>query len=328
MKSPIAAIRSAAPKVDLDQLVARQRGVLTRKQAFSAGLDDGMIRLQLRRGHWQRLLPGVYGAFSGAVTLEQRRLAAMLYTGPRAQITGIAALVWHGFRHLPDDDRIYVLVPHRTRRMSRDFVRVHRTYRLDPNAGRSNGYTICSVARAVADACRYLDDLRNVQAIVAEAVQRRLCTPDAIRRELELAGTSRTRLLRRALRDIGVGNQSVPEIEFRKVMDRSVLISDIAWNVPLVAADGTRLPTPDAWIGAAGIAIEVDSREYHLGPEQWQQTMRRHNILAAHDVLVLHFTPSEIRSRPTVVRATVERAYRERIAAGVTVNVRQASPEV
>src|SRR4051794_18343277 len=102
MKSAVGSIHSAAPKVDLDQLIARQRGVLTRKQALAAGLDAGMIGSQLRRGCWQRLLPGVYATFSGAVTLEQRRLAAMLYTEPKAQITGIAGLIWHGFRHLPE----------------------------------------------------------------------------------------------------------------------------------------------------------------------------------------------------------------------------------
>jgi hypothetical protein len=322
----IAVPRAAAPKVDLDQLVTRQRGIVSRPQALAAGLDDGVIRRELRNGHWQRLLPGIYATFSGAVTLEQRRLAATLYVGPNAQITGLAALVWHGFRHLPDDECLHLLVPHSTRRMSRGFVRVHRTHRLDPYARENNGYSVCSVARSVADACRYLDELRSVQAIVAEAVQRRLVTTGALHRELELAGKSRTRLLSQALSDISVGVRSVPEIQFKNVLGRSPLLKSILWNARIVTDAGTPLPTPDGWIDEAGIALEVDSREYHLSPEQWQKTMRRHNILTSHGVLVLHFTPSEIRSRPTHVRQVVEQAYRERIAQGARGSARLASP--
>jgi hypothetical protein len=326
MTRPAGPHHAATPKVDLGGLLTRQRGILTRPQAFAAGLDDGAIRRELRNGHWQRLLPGIYAAFSGSATLEQRRLAGTLYAGKGAQITGVAALVRHGFRHLPDDDYLHFLIPHERRRMSRSFVRLHRTYRLDPYSETANGYTTCSVARAVADACRYLDEPRSVQAIVAESVQRRLTTLAALRRELDLAGTSRTRLFRSALRDIGAGPRSVSEIDLRNVLNRSALIQEIVWNAELMTNDGIPLPTPDGWIDSAGIALEVDSREYHLGPEEWQQTMRRHNTMAAYGVLVLHFTPSEIRSRPARVRRIVEQAYRERLAQQVTVSVRLASP--
>lgn len=314
------------PKVDLDQLLASQRGLLTRAQALAAGLDDEEIRLELRRSRWQRLLPGLYATFTGDVTLELKRLAATLYLGPDAQITGIAALVWHRFRQLPTDELLHVLVPHSTRRVSRGFLRVQRTHRLDPNAHRTAGYTMCSVARAVADACRLLDDVRSVRAVVAESVQRGLTTVDALQRECELAGTSRTSLLRGALKEVRAGTRSAPEIELKKLLERSVVIREILWNPKLIADDGTLLPSPDGWIDDVGIALEVDSREYHLSPEQWQQTMRRHNTLAAHGVVVLHFTPSEIRTRPTHVRRLIERAYRERIAEGRRANVRLTSP--
>jgi hypothetical protein len=317
---------ATTPKVDLDQLLVSQRGLLTRAQALAAGLSDEDIRRELRRPRWQRLLPGLYATFTGDVTLELKRFAATLYLGPDAQITGLAALVWHEFRHLPPDDLLHVLVPHSTRRGSRGFLRVQRTHRLDPNAHRGTRYTVCSVARAVADACRLLDDVRSVRAVVAESVQRGLTTVDALQRECELAGTSRTSLLRGALREVRVGARSAPEIELKKILEPSVLIREVLWNPKLVAGDGALLPSPDGWIDDVGIALEVDSREYHLGPEQWQQTMRRHNTLAAYGVVVLHFTPSEIRSRPSHVRRLIERTYRERLGEGRRANVRLASP--
>jgi len=318
--------RAGEPKVDLEQLIARQRGLVTRAQSLAAGLDDDWIHRAIKDSRWQRVLPGLYATFTGILTLEQRRLAATLYVRGQAQISGLAALVWHGFRHLPDDDRIHLLVPHRTQRSSHSFVRIQRTHRLDPQPHDATRYVVCSVARAVSDACRSMNDLQTVRAIVAEAVQRKRTTVAALEQELDLAVRSRTRLLRLALREVSTGLRSAPEIELKDLLKGSVVSTSIVWNPRLVTADGAALPSPDGWIGEAGIAIEVDSREYHLGPEPWQQTMRRHNALGAHGVLVLHFTPSEIRSRRRHVRGIIEQAYHQRLSESVALGVRSVHP--
>jgi hypothetical protein len=109
-------------------------------------------------------------------------------------------------------------------------------------------------------------------------------------------------------------------------LEGSRLLPEVRWNVPLWNQDGARLPTPDGWIGEVGLAIEVDSREYHLSPEDWQRSLQRHNQLARYGVLVLHFTPSQIRNRPLEVREAVEDAYRARKAAGVTTTVKAGAP--
>ena len=83
-----------------------------------------------------------------------------------------------------------------------DIARVQRTRRLDPSARRAGGYDVVSPARAAADAARTLNDLPAVRAIVAEAVGRGWTTIPALRRELDLAGASRTRTLRLALREL------------------------------------------------------------------------------------------------------------------------------
>ncbi len=319
--------RAAAPKIDLDQIVTRQRGLVTRRQVLAAGLDDEWIRREIKNGKWQRVLPGLYATFTGPLTLEHRRVAGMLYTRGSAQLTGLAALVWHGFRQLPTVDQIHLLVPHDQRRSSHSFLRIQRTLRLDPEPHQGNGYPVCSAPRAVGDACRALDDLRTVRAIVAEAVQRRRTTIAALRHELDLARTSRTRLLRIAVCEVADGARSAPEIDLKHLLSGSEFIDRMLWNPQLAAVDGTPLPSPDGWIGEAGIALEVDSREYHLSPDDWQRTMRRHNLLAEHGVLVLHFTPAEIRGRPEHVRRIVEQAYRQRASEGATrVGVQLVSP--
>jgi very-short-patch-repair endonuclease len=71
-------------------------------------------------------------------------------------------------------------------------------------------------------------------------------------------------------------------------------------------------PTPDGYIEEARLALEVDSREFHLTPDDWERTLNHHNRLAAAGILVLHFTPKQIREEPSRVRSQIEDAYRER----------------
>jgi very-short-patch-repair endonuclease len=52
----------------------------------------------------------------------------------------------------------------------------------------------------------------------------------------------------------------------------------------------------------------VDSREYHYSAEDWQRTMRRHDRLVAQGVLLLHFTPGQIRSAPEEVITQIRAA--------------------
>ena len=67
---------------------------------------------------------------------------------------------------------------------------------------------------------------------------------------------------------------------------------------------------PDAWWPEAGVAAEVDSREWHLTPADWERTMRRHAQMSSYGIIVLHFTPREIRSDPAAVIAAIAGAVK------------------
>ncbi len=70
----------------------------------------------IRRGKWQRVLTGVYRLSLKPLTEEARRIAAALFCGPGAQLTGLMVLHWYGFRQAPSTDKVHVLVPHGVRR--------------------------------------------------------------------------------------------------------------------------------------------------------------------------------------------------------------------
>jgi len=77
-----------------------------------------------------------------------------------------------------------------------------------------------------------------------------------------------------------------------------------------IYAGRTFLAVADAWRPDAGVAAEIDSREWHLSPADWERTMRRHAAMTAHGILVLHFTPRMIREDPARVGAEVRDAIR------------------
>ena len=63
-----------------------------------------------------------------------------------------------------------------------------------------------------------------------------------------------------------------------------------------------------AWWPAARVAAEIDSREWHLSPADWERRLRRHARLTADGILALHFTPKQIRTEPAQVAAAIRAA--------------------
>jgi very-short-patch-repair endonuclease len=64
----------------------------------------------------------------------------------------------------------------------------------------------------------------------------------------------------------------------------------------------------DAWWPQARVAVEVDSREWHLAPEDWERTLRHDRAMGALGIVVLHLTPGQIRDEPARVAADISSA--------------------
>ncbi|TDC00838.1 hypothetical protein E1091_04070 [Micromonospora fluostatini] len=306
---------------ELERTAERQQQIVTRAQLLSAGLDDMHLYRQTRRGRWQRVLPATYALFTGALTDEQRRISAALYAGPDAQLTGLAALGWYGFRYSPRSDAVQLVVPHHARRRSSGYATISRALALDGRARHTALYPVCSPARAVVDAARDLRQLRPVRAVVAEAVQRGYADLGALDAEIRRARRSRTALVRKAFAEVLAGTRSAPEAELRECLAGSRVLPDVLWNPRLSSATGTPLPTPDGYLADAAVAVEVDSQEFHFSPGDWARTLDRHNELSRYGVLILHFTPAQVRREPARVRRTVEEAYESRRGLGATTGV-------
>jgi hypothetical protein len=252
--------------------ILRQQGdLITRSQALAAGISESALRHRLRNGgRWKVVLPGIYLAHAGQLTGGQREIAATLYAGPGCVITGPVALWRHGVK-VPLAEVVDVLVPHEIKRQSTGFVRVHRTRNMPGRPLLIDGLRWASPARAVADAAGVLNGPRTVLAVVADAVQQRKCTVAELAEELRAGAGRGSAALRAALEEVADGIRSAAEADLRKLIMRSGLPAPM-YNAQLFVG-AQFLAMPDAWWPEAGVAVEVDSRSYHLSPADWDKDL-------------------------------------------------------
>jgi hypothetical protein len=269
------------------------------------------IEYRLRSdGPWRQILPGVYLTVTGTVTIEQRETAALLYAGPQSVITGPVAIRRHNLR-CAGLNVLDVLIPADVHRKSTGFVQIQRTIRMPGNLYTTGPIRFTSLARAVADAARGMTRFSDVQALVCEAVQRGRCSLEELVAELNDGPSAGTRWYRMALAEVGEGIRSAAEGDLKRLIDRSDLDKPV-YNADLYTLDGIFLGRPDAWFGRAGVAGEVDSREYHMSARDYAETTMRHNRMEAAGIHMLHWLPSTIKAKPGRIVADL----RDAIAAG------------
>jgi hypothetical protein len=112
---------------DWQRLLRDQHGVVTRAQLLSRGFSDHGIQAQLDAGRWQRLHDGVYVMYSGPVSPEARRTAALLACRGAAMLSHETAGELHGFVK-PDPDRpVHVTVRYGCSAVRLGGVKIHRS---------------------------------------------------------------------------------------------------------------------------------------------------------------------------------------------------------
>jgi hypothetical protein len=288
-------------------LIGRQYGVVARGQLLDLGVHRRVIEYRTRPGGpWQRLLPGVYVTQTGAPDLNQRLMSVLLYAGPGSLLTGPAAYVLHrlGSRDL---SVIHVLVPNQRQRHDTSFVRIVRTTRMPDRFVRAGPLRLVPVARAVLDTARTLTSVRNVRAVIADAVQLGRCSVRELATELNAGAIRNSALTRSVLAEVSDGVRSAAEGDLARLLARSGLPMPLL-NAKLYVGDKC-IAKPDAWWPEAGMVAEVDSREWHLKPQDWADTMARHNAMTALGIYLLHFPPSRLRAEGDAVIKEMRDTY-------------------
>jgi len=279
--------------------------------------EIGMPRSSIYRrclpgGPWRRLLPGVILLHPSDPTDEQRLRAGLLRGGERSMITGLWALRRHGLRQIPEPDDVHLLVPHEREITSAGFALVERTTRL-PKALTRDDLPIAPVHRAVLDGARRIRDFDAVQAMLAEAVQRRRCTPERLERELNRGSQRGSAIPRRALQALLNGAESVAEADAWELWKLSGLPA-AEWNVRVFDRHGSFISKPDAWCEDVAFAWEIDSRNYHEGGDHYAATLARNARYSAAGIVYLQTLPSRLRTEPSTVMTELRETYATALA--------------
>ncbi len=290
--------------------LGKQSQVISRDQAFACALTPGALRHRLRPGGpWQVALPGVYVAARGSLTSTQRNAAAFLVAHDALAITGQAALAWHGIPCAPSEV-VDVLIPLTCRRASVGFARLHRTGRRIESGYREGVVRFATPSRAVADAVREVASVSDARALVAASVQRGKVAIWQLKEELGAGTTPGSARLREALAEVADGVRSIAEGDLRALIKKARLPEPL-YN-PRLYVGSEFLACPDAWWPDAGVAVEVDSKAYHLSPASWERTLVRQARMAAEGILVVAVPPQRIRTEgwkvAREIRSAIERS--------------------
>ncbi len=266
-------------------LLDEQDGVLSRRQALTAGLTDEDLRRLRRRRELAGVHPGVYVDHTGSLSWSQRAWAAVLFAWPAA-LCSESALVAHGVRSAvrrldPVVRRsevaaplIHVAVDERRRVLEPDGVRLHRVTGLAAQVQGSARPPRLRLEPALVQVAAASDDEAAAIAVLADACQERRTTPgrllEAVRARPNLPGR---KLLLAVLHDVATGAYSLLEHRYLTRVERPHGLP--TGSRQRVVRLGRTAAYRDVEYRGLGAVVELDGRLGHeLAADRWDDLDR------------------------------------------------------
>jgi hypothetical protein len=284
---------------DIDALLAlahNQNGLFTAAQARERGVSRDWVNHRVG-DRLSVVLPRVYWIRTGTPPRDVEIDAARLYAGPDSVVSHWTAGETWRFRL---DRRRTV---HLTAPLGRQIdeipgrLRVHRSADLGDEVCRiRGGRRVTTVERTLVDIVVTSTSRRLVRASTADVVQRGLTLPAKIVTEMSrrpsLPGLA---TIAEVLLAVSDGARSVLEAELRQHIEQAGLPPALH-NVSVPGHSGRRYTVDTHWPGP-GLICEVDGREWHLSPDDWERDLERMVDLTDAGLVVLRFTAHAIRRR-------------------------------
>lgn len=294
-------VRDPPPSTPVDRRVAavagRQYGVVSRTQLRASGLSDTAIRERIANGRLHRVHRGVYAVGHPALGAEGRALAAVLACGEGAVLSHESAAALWGLRR---SDRSRVAVTTVSRRRAREQrIEIHRSRFLDPSdVACHRGVPVTAVSRTLVDLAGVVSEVA-LGRVLAQAEVLRLYDAAALRDVLSRSNGRRgARALRRAL--------ALPPTLTRSELEDRFLMLCRAHRIPrpLVNEEVAGLEVDFFW-PSARLAVETDSRTYHLTGHAFERDRERDARLLLAGIRVLRLTDRRLLADPRQVARTL-----------------------
>ena len=292
-----------------DDLVQRQRGVLTRAQAMAAGLSRAQVEARLRSGRWRRLFLGVYVTFTGPVPRASRLWAAVLRAGPGAVLSHDTAAELAGLTEATGpDSAIHVTVPADRSPVRIAGLVIHRSTRVARCAHPSRLPPQTRVEETVVDLTQSANSVADAIGWLARAVGSRATTTDRIASSLRLRPKLRHReVLLAALGDVALGAHSLLELRYLRDVERAHGLPGSQRQVRR-SAEGVLGKGPasydDVRYPTYRTRVELDGRAAHPDHRRWRD-MRRDNAAVVDGDRVLRYGTADVVASPCAVAAQV-----------------------
>ena len=296
--------------MDLTALAGAQHAVLHVRQLARLGVSEAAVRRRVCDGLWQRVLPGVVALHPGGLTTEARRHAVCLWL-PDGALCGATAAGMHGIKARPTT-LTYVAVT-RGHPRGPGWVAVRRLRALPTtHRARVDSLPVTSAARTVVDVHDGMPGYADRNALVTDAVQRRIVRPMAVvYAAVTTPGLKRRSELGATLLAILAGAESAAEIAF----------ADFCrwWDLPAPAQQyvvRTRLGDVrlDFAFVAERVGVEIDGFDGHAFDRQRRRDHERDMALAALGWVVVRVEPRRLVVSPEVVHADLAHLLRTRRA--------------
>ncbi len=270
--------------------------IITIDLAARLGISRSRVRTELAHGTWRRLAVGVVLTRPDDPTREDWADLGLALAGTGAAISGWDAVRARGFgdRRAPSD-RVLVVSGTAMNRLIGD-VRIRRTCRsflrqMQPLDAPYEPRPLVGLARAVTDtALQHGRSHRATTALVAAVLMRRACDLPELIGEYRAGPRRDSAGLHRALEVAADGARSVAEADAARRLAAGP-IPPFELNVPIVDQRGNLLYVVDELWRELRAAVEIDSREYHADPNDWEHMLARHNDLTRWGLAVLHYPP-------------------------------------
>jgi hypothetical protein len=283
-----------------DPELAVAYGIFSVQQARSAGYADREIRRTVERGRWHRSGFGLLEVVGRESQSGDQLVRDVVTAGSRAVVGYAAAAKLHGWDLPALPPTPTVIVPPGARAQG---VRAYRARLREDDVALFGVVMVTIAARTAIDLASVLPVEKAVITLDSALRSGQVNLPelDAKSRERRVGIRAARRAL--ALADPSAG--SVAESEAR------LLFHDAGLPPPLsqFAVDlGDLMARLDFAWPAQRVLVEIDGREWHVGPGPFQRDRTRQNALVQAGWLVLRFTVEDIRSRPEYVVSEVRRA--------------------
>jgi hypothetical protein len=285
---------------ELARLAGRQHGVVATRQLSALGLARGGVAARARAGRLHRVHRGVYAVGHTVLTVNGRRMAAVLAAGPGAVLSHASAAALWDIRPT-SATRIDVSVRSAGGRAKRPGLRIHRTPTLQTDEITAHqGIRVTSPARTLLDLASSLPR-RALERALDEAEIRDLYDRRALEAvALAHAGERGARALAEALAQDG--DPVLTDSELEEIM------------LGLCDEQQLERPTPRAWVAglrvdflfaASRLVVETDGYRYHRTRRAFERDRERDAILARAGYRTLRFTHRQLTREPALVAETI-----------------------